>query len=1212
MANPFKILSYLLVVGLFGAAIIISVISGSTSDQELNHFKKEIQGELDKTLSEIDNFVEEFKSELFSFDNFQQALVGVPKNDLLFQLYNSDSLYYWTDGHLPLLNRDEFEPNISFKNDQRIWYLVKKYTLNSEVIAFFIPLRNNFQSKNIFVRENYLFRNYESVNLEIAPHSGDVQIDLEGAGQLNLAFRNGVPKVKSTFLKHLSAWLFFFGSAFLVFMIGAYYSERSILKWPILSFFIVMLVLFALRFCLLFYKDYFGFSDLDFFNPSRFASNSNYLSSLGDLTLNFIFFLGMISFLFRNRRAYKKIVRVWIDRFGNRSISLVVIVVVSLITFASTLLINFLIIDSADIPQGFLLFYKFDTFSIISYALIVVLLLINIVFWHLLIKYLYQTKANIYLLLTHIVLGVMSILLLYLSYEIGLYILYTCVLGIIVYLFIWLRNRLFELELYLFLLVVFTLVFGFVFNRALTEKQIEYGKVIAKKLYAPEDRLGEYLLDEMIGQVSKDEFIKRPISSFYQSEDILKERIRVKYMDRYLDRYTITSFSKVPYHFVAGESVEPETKIRSSRTTLRTKGRLSYRITIPIKKAAGTVDTIKMELVQNSLLQESGLPFFASGLDLALNLPLDEFSSALYVGDALTSQSGNYPYTFLLPYNSFNTNYSEELSIHKENQLVHILYSPDAKHLQVVSLAIGGLFRLISICSMLLIFVLVIGVILWFVFNLVLGRRLKLLISYQNRIEVTLIGLVLIVLLVLGSITIFYTVYKYRQNLEDQASVNSQNVLASIQDELRKMNLNSISEEEDIFLKSIAKSNKVEMIFFNDEGKRVFTTANELLETNYLPKLINPDAFGAMKLLRRSFFLQEEELGGLKFLSVYLPIVTHNNKSFGILNIPFFTTEQELRSQTISFLSTLINLYVVVLLLATLALLWIGGFLTSPLRLMTSLIEDTKKGARPNVSIYDADDEIGSMLKEYTAMLSELDLKAEKLAESEKDAAWRQMARQIAHEVKNPLTPIRLSIQHLRRAWEDQSPEFEKMLKRITNTIMTQIDSLSRIATEFSDFAQIPVGKAEKTDLIVIVSEIVRLYKDQIYIALIDETFEDRAWIMADREQMSRVFNNLVKNASQANPNMENLRVDIRIYREDENYGVEVKDNGSGIDDSVRDRIFFPNFTTKNSGMGLGLAIVKKIIELSNGEISFETNLNSGTSFFVKLPAISSGEIVEN
>jgi len=248
-------------------------------------------------------------------------------------------------------------------------------------------------------------------------------------------------------------------------------------------------------------------------------------------------------------------------------------------------------------------------------------------------------------------------------------------------------------------------------------------------------------------------------------------------------------------------------------------------------------------------------------------------------------------------------------------------------------------------------------------------------------------------------------------------------------------------------------------------------------------------------------------------------------------------------------------------------------------------------------------DEIGMLVTEYNKMVKKLDQSAQALAKSEREGAWREMARQVAHEIKNPLTPMKLSIQYLQKAIQNGAPNVKELSENMANTLIEQIDQLAKIAGDFSQFANIGNARIEKFDVTEVLASIVNLYGTNPRIQIEWKKEEGAYMIKSDRVQMSRLFTNILLNAMEAGQD-NNQIVCIQINQQWVNGKIliSVKDESGGIPTSLQTRIFTPNFTTKSSGTGLGLAICKGIVEQANGEIWFETAEGVGTTFFISLP----------
>jgi nitrogen fixation/metabolism regulation signal transduction histidine kinase len=306
-------------------------------------------------------------------------------------------------------------------------------------------------------------------------------------------------------------------------------------------------------------------------------------------------------------------------------------------------------------------------------------------------------------------------------------------------------------------------------------------------------------------------------------------------------------------------------------------------------------------------------------------------------------------------------------------------------------------------------------------------------------------------------------------------------------------------------------------------------------------------------------------------------------------------------------------LFAVVFAIAILVAYLLAQRIALPLNIIRKQMSLVKIGERNQALQWDRNDEIGLLVREYNKMLDELDASLNRLAESERQGAWREMAKQVAHEIKNPLTPMRLSLQHLQYSIQRDDDNLKEKIQKTSDLLIRQIDALSEMAEEFSSFAKMPDPQLGLVNLTQTLRDSVALMgrensvKPKILGELIDYT------IWADANMLVRIFNNILKNAVQAIP--DDREGAITVWLEEINdtdvsnfrwIAVNIKDNGKGIPDSLRERIFSPNFSTKNSGMGLGLAMVKKMVEQFGGEINYTTQVEVGTTFVVKFP-IKSG-----
>jgi len=277
--------------------------------------------------------------------------------------------------------------------------------------------------------------------------------------------------------------------------------------------------------------------------------------------------------------------------------------------------------------------------------------------------------------------------------------------------------------------------------------------------------------------------------------------------------------------------------------------------------------------------------------------------------------------------------------------------------------------------------------------------------------------------------------------------------------------------------------------------------------------------------------------------------------------------------------------------------------ITAPLSFIQLNLGKIIYGKKNEPIKWQRDDEIGALVNEYNKMIAALENSAQRLAQSERESAWREMAKQVAHEIKNPLTPLKLGLQLLEKSWKDKDPKFDQKFERFSKSFVEQIESLSSIASEFSSFARMPDTHLERINIFDMLNQAVVIFVQMDNIKINFQQPEAPFYIKADRDQLLRCFNNLLKNAIEATQQRNPGIIDINYVISKNNILLSIKDNGNGIPEQMRDKIFEPNFTTKSSGTGLGLAFVKNSIENADGRVWFETIQGVGTTFYLSLPA---------
>lgn len=589
---------------------------------------------------------------------------------------------------------------------------------------------------------------------------------------------------------------------------------------------------------------------------------------------------------------------------------------------------------------------------------------------------------------------------------------------------------------------------------------------------------------------------------------------------------------------------------------------------------------------------------------------LSLYDYAIYGGLRLMKQSGNLPSSLRNHLSLLGTG---EYRLYNESERTTVIYQNEHRFATVISRPDRGVMQILSFISF--IFILLVIMVIFFSFFNYYWQALPNTFEFTNLNWASLRNRIQrsVLLLIVGSFILvgFVTIAFFRQNAlragSEQLNEKAQAVLA----DLRR----NISIQQDTtrgiqilapLIEPIADIHNMDINIYDLEGQLELTSAAFLFQRQVTAPLMDPMALQVLRIPTQQAYRSDERIGELIYQSAYVPIRDVDEQIIAYLELPYYANDREFRNDLQTFLSALLNVYVFLLLVAGAIALFVANSITQPISKIGQKLSQFKLGHNEPLE-WNSPDEIGQLIAEYNLMIKKLDESAEKLKQSEREGAWREMAKQVAHEIKNPLTPMKLNIQHLLRIQQHDPERASSMLSEVAQSIIQQIDGLSRIAGEFSNFAKMPQAQNERFNLNKLVSSVYNLYKKgdhgntELEIELPVEEIE----VFADPTQLMRVINNLVKNALQAIPDDRPGRVEIRLEKQEEKAILSVADNGSGIPESLQEKVFFPNFTTKNSGMGLGLAMSRSIVNAAGGRIRFETRENEGTTFYVELPVFT-------
>lgn len=471
-----------------------------------------------------------------------------------------------------------------------------------------------------------------------------------------------------------------------------------------------------------------------------------------------------------------------------------------------------------------------------------------------------------------------------------------------------------------------------------------------------------------------------------------------------------------------------------------------------------------------------------------------------------------------------------------------------------------------------------------------------------TRIYLSMIALVLISLIVIGISTLFFFKNQNDEYHLDRLRRKEQSVMLSLDYYIIENNINELNVKLENKIQELADVQALDMNVYTLDGELMGSTQIELFDNGTFPKSIADTTVERIK--RSEQIIIQESVQDREYLSTYFTLYTAKRKPMAIINLPYYKDTERNRSELYDFLATLAQVYVVLFIGASILAFFLSNYITNSLSAISEKLKNVRINGENQKLEWHGNDELSALVNDYNRMVDELAVSAELLAKSERESAWKEMAKQVAHEIKNPLTPMRLQLQHLQRLAGDNPADLNARMQKVAKTLLAQIDTLSGIASEFSDFAKMPKPEMTRVDIDEAVKNALSLFNEEqgLIHAVIGP--EDKV-VLADANQINRVLTNLITNALQAVPEEKEPRISLETLLLDNDVVLRLSDNGSGIPTELQPKIFEPNFTTKSGGMGLGLAMVKGIIQEFNGKIGFVSEPETGTTFTISIPVAS-------
>jgi two-component system, NtrC family, nitrogen regulation sensor histidine kinase NtrY len=1119
-------------------------------------------------------------------------------------------------------------PNGQFEFIKKTLYLNRKQV----IVAGMIPIHRSFFLKNNYLRDEFVgIRNIESFysivqdNALVYVRNGDGKV-LFGLKEKGRA-HNDNPGWLSLTLRVI-AIIFV-----LIFFQVTSYDVVQKRGW-VTGFLLLLGLVTFFRFLSYVFPFPFEYRKLDLFDPGIYASNTLH-PSLGDLLINMMLIFWLISFFkfsaLTSIRNLKKVrgKRAWLMTLG------LAIVIVTM-SFTSAGVIRSLISDSK-ISFDVVNFFSLNIYSLLGF---IILCFIVLSFFHL---------SHIVLLLTHKAAGVP----LYARYLIviicGLFFLsfkiHTNVVISNLIVLIWLIGYLYLMEhrwndmfiplmrssFFLVWLIFFAASTAALIIFQYQKVEFEQRKKTAEKLAEQADPFRESFMSISTVSISND-FLLNSIDRFKaeNSNKIIKDSIINQNFFGFLNKYDIRLYTydslyrplfnedSVSYE-VLTNIISTQTKRTGVPNVYYYQGTEGYsflyqkeiRDSFEVPKGYLFIISRPKKYTTEALYPE----LFKQVKDINSEMDLN-YAYAVYDKGILTNHSGDYNFFSKLPKDA----YPRQDYIEKRNGENNELWYNGGNNKLVIVVKSGSVFF-----AAITLFAYLFGAFLFIIvmFQLVQylirarfrWRRIKsgFTLNIRTQIQSTIIFISIFSFLVIGIATISFYINRFNQTNRERLVKSIQIMADEIEKQVKNHNMFDdvvkiydlgANTELERSINEISTIHNVDVNFYDLNGNLKVSTQPYIYKKNILSSLMEPTAYYQLHYNKSIQYIQHEKVGRFSYLSVYIPIRDEEGQPYAYINIPYLNSQKELNQEISNFLVTLINLNAFIFVVAGAIALMLTNRIANSFTLIGSKMKDINLRKVNEEIVWHSNDEIGTLVNEYNKMVKKLEESAQALAKSEREGAWREMARQVAHEIKNPLTPMKLSIQYLQRAIEEKNGDMQALSQKVASTLVEQIDQLAKIASDFSQFANIGNVKSEVFDVSGVVGSLINLYNTNEKLNITWNKPDKEILIEADRSQINRLFTNLFQNAIEASNGKEHVSIIITEQVNANKLLVSIKDEGVGIPLEEQDKIFTPNFTTKSSGTGLGLAMCKGIVEKANGRIWFDTREGVGTTFYVLLPVV--------
>ena len=1171
-----------------------------------SNFQKEFNNQQDL----LDNYLESRLSQIQNnqFSRFKHIDAGQIKKEYNLHIYKNDSLVYWNTNKLPILRfADIHYPSNGIVKLQNGWYYAKSKKVKNIIIVASFLIKKDYSYENDYLKND--FNEVFSI-----PFHASLILEKENALPIytkDKKFAFAIFPLENQEVSDLESnilvLLFFLFISFL--LTGIFYllkTQKSITQ-ILISTVVLALHYFALRFEL-----YNFLSETTFFEPSLYAS-SNWFPNLFMVCLNCIFIL-----------FYVTVLEGLISNLRKTKFHLLLVFFAYIFSLFFAFLIGYLyhsLVKDSSIPLEIDKLFKLNYYSFWAAICIGILFLSNYILVRILFLAMIQQKIKKSILI--LVWTISGFLYLFIDFFYGseLFFLSIWILIIngVILLNVLKSQGKFNFNYGVFLLFIFSIFISININIFYEKKEKSERELFANQLASDQDISAEIEFQTVDKQITKDNYFNKLFANqrlvgVSEFKDYMERKFYVDFWERYdFDFYLFESGKQLINHSnLQTSSIEFLENILQKHSIVSEitsnvfyikdyTSQLSYITKQQIFNRDSTKSFLLYSTLKSKRIPEKiGFPRLLISNNSSVFKPIENYSTAKYYRGRLINQNGKFSY----PTNEIALTHNiERASGYFDNEnFNHYLFRKNSRDLIVLSKKTASNFQLITSFSYLFCFF---GL---FLLILVIFKNYKNL-EFSNltlalKIQLILISIVVISLIAFGYGSGKFVSNQYNEYSTDLIKEKINSVQIEIKSKVEKeksLNIENQGDYLEFLLQKFSSVFVTDINLYDQKGYLLASSRPKIFNSGLISEQINPFAYDQLESHKKSEFIHQENIGTLNYLSAYVPLFNNEGKFLAYINLQHFGQQQGFENQIESFLVAIINVFILLLAFSIILSILVSNWVTSPLKILQNSFAKVQIGKYNEPILYESKDEIGALVKNYNQKLEELAFTAQQLAQSERESAWREMAKQVAHEIKNPLTPMKLSLQHLQRIYNPNDPLSNEKLDKVIFSIIEQIDALTKIANEFSNFAKMPQENKARIDLISIIEHAIVVFSQENEIKINFSNSSSKREIFGDKDLILRVFNNLIKNAIQAIPENKKGIILIEVSQKNKLLLIKIEDNGRGIPENMFSKIFMPNFTTKSTGTGLGLAMVKQIITLHEGEIWFESEENK-TVFFIEIP----------